>query len=287
MRRKHSDPIDFTQASLDDDERNKGKKDAVLSLIESSSLSSPEDSVKAPPTERRRSGHGGLWNREDVRQIKKIEYPMNRTIEQKKRFRNRLYIGGCTALIISLVGVSIGLYDVVSHLTETTKPKKTTMILPPNDKVPKELLSGVSRSFSEIPIVFRGTLPVARHLKAGEFQYPDEILENKYFGFHYPEKLDDDILQEWKEADYGPIDIKFITEENQRRNIYEHLSERQGNARAIGQERDGKICRISYYSSPSATVLTLPLTLSHRQDDVEPYCKLFFHFSNYHFATVK
>lgn len=247
MRRKNSEPI--THESLDrihDDEANKGRGSPE---IESSSVSSPDYfSRQAPVVERRRQN---LWYQEDPRQIKKIDYPVNKSQRQKIRRRNRLVAFGYTCLFVSL---SLGLYGIMVSVSEATKFKKTTIILPENEKIPLELIQKAVRSSNEkIHIVFNGTIPVSRRLNPGEFPYTKEIFENEYFGFRYPQELDEETYQEGLLPHYGPLDIRFITEENQRRHIYRHISEREGNARTLEQERD---------------------------DDMEPYCKFLSRYLN-------
>jgi hypothetical protein len=245
MRRKNADPRDLLREKpAGDDEACKGKSGPESAAV-SSSVSSPEEiSRQVSASERRRNNSQGgmsLWHRDDdSRQIKKIAYPLTKNYEKRQRFRKRLYFLGVTLLLISLIGVSIGLYNTLSSLTEATRRKKTTIILPSSSaKIPQHLLLNVRRHSGEIPIVFSGILPFSRQLKPGGSPYQDEILQNEKFDFYYPEILDDEGYEEAQEPDYGPIDLKFITEENQQRHIYGHLSERVGNARHLDQERDG------------------------------------------------
>lgn len=240
MRRKNSGSI--THESLDcihDDEANKGKRSPET---ESSSVSSSDYISRQAPVAERRRQH--LWYQKDPRQIKKIDYPVNKSHVQKIRQRNRLVAFGYTCLFVSL---SIGLYGIMVSVSEATKLMETTIILPENEKIPLELMQKAVRSSNEeIHIIFNGIIPISRRLKPGGFPYPDEIFENEYFGFRYPRELDEETYRERLLPHYGPLDIRFITGENQRRRIYRRRSEREGNARTFEQERD---------------------------DDVEPYCK--------------
>jgi hypothetical protein len=253
-----------------------------------------------PVTGRQRSeGFLSFFTRQDPRQIKKIAYSQqqlqldsndnsnnnnnNSTSRKnnKSQGRKRLdtfyvwILGICCA---GLSGITIG-YHYYSFMPTRTnldaastflisKPRQSILLLPPNDKIPLELLTSVTRqSGSLLPLklaylslddptvtttgIRTTTTTTVTQQEPSSLAYPQEQLVNStsslattplYNQINYPpDTLDDGFYSDKNNADYGDVDVRFLTHDGQRRTIYRESWETQGQARNLDQERDDDV----------------------------------------------
>lgn len=143
----------------------------------------------------------------------------------------------------------------LSRAKDLVLPNKSTTIvhLPPNHKIPTELLLSVQRrTHLELPLVTLNSLklqpPQRAQEKESSFEYPDNSTslhneeEDSYHDneMYYPDDMDDGVWYEGQYHDYGVIhdELRFLTEEGEPRRIYRHQWEREGRPRRLNQPRD-------------------------------------------------
>jgi len=210
----------------------------------------------------RKEGFFSWFDRKDARQIRKIEHPLeiggNRVRKRRGR-RDVVYIMSLVgAFCAGFSGIVFGVYQLVASPPMTTKlsnnlnrfeyfwrESTTTILLPPNAKIPQTLKVCVQRrSESElVPIrieSFQGGANTNQTLRG--LVYPTEnITSENQSSFHYPNDLHDGLFYYGKERDFGSLELRFLTREGQSREIYREVWEGEGSARELFRIRDDDV----------------------------------------------
>ena len=154
--------------------------------------------------------------------------------------------------------MTIGLQKLVETAANfgLSRQKSTTIILPPNTIVPRQLLASVQRHTSTVDVPLLIEWPLKSHddtllllEEQEDFHYPNETLDNatsssiprKVEDLYYPAEMDDEVYREQEYKDFGDVDIRFVTEEGQSRKIYREVWEREGRARPLDAPRDDDV----------------------------------------------
>ena len=170
------------------------------------------------------------------------------------------------AVCVGLSGVSVGFQQRLTASTTNSmwmpfrndKKQKTTQ-LPPNTNLPPHLLaSSVQRhAISDttdnhnMPLLFvaiqtqRAMLQHMTKLQQQQQQLNNSTttagaaLKPKHFS--YPRPMEQAEFRDGFRADFGTVDLRFLTENDHSRKIYRERWEREGTARTLDQERDDDV----------------------------------------------
>ena len=161
--------------------------------------------------------------------------------------RLRLSDFGCLSVVvllcIGLSGLRVGFTDLLESTPSFLLGRRPlTLVLPPNTKIPPELLLGVKRRRHNLQLTLENLLALEPETLSDKarFEYPatldnltsvDETLDNRTSAdeenvdtpkqtFYYPKRMDPRDRHEGNYKDYGNVDVRFLEKSGVARRIY-------------------------------------------------------------------